>query len=246
MQPGEAADLAIFIVCTCLLAGYILFYFYVPSFTVPLLRRRYVNLISLNRTSRGEWVELLSRDPKEGINAVQTIRNQVISVSILAAAIVPLASTLINVLTDDGKIATINKYAGVDPISDDMLLSAPVKLGICLAILFLAIMALAQSCRLGVHIGYLVRVVASDPPAHKALGSHLVPIMQRSSLYFAIGLRLLFVFPPFLLYLIGPTTLLIATVVDLAAQLMFDVVVEPAVEPAEEEKTECDGTLVTN
>lgn len=75
--------------------------------------------------------------------------------------------------------------------------------GICLAILFLSIMALAQSCRLGVHIGYMVRVVASDPPAHKALASHLAPIMQRSSLYFAVGLRLLFVFPPYLLYLIG-------------------------------------------
>ena len=97
MQSGEVADLAIFIICTCLLAGYILFYFNVPTFTVPLLGRRYVNLISLNRTSRGEWVQLLARDPKEGINAVQTIRNQVISVSILAAATVPLASTLINV-----------------------------------------------------------------------------------------------------------------------------------------------------
>ena len=69
MQSGKAADLAIFIVCTCLLAGYIVFYFNVPAFTVPLLRRRYVNLISLNRTSRSEWVQLLSRDPKEGINA---------------------------------------------------------------------------------------------------------------------------------------------------------------------------------
>ncbi len=147
-------------------------------------------------------------------------------------------------------------------------------------------MALAQSCRLGVHVGYIVRVVASDPPGHKALASHLAPIMQRSSLYFAIGLRLLFVFPPFLLYLIGepglealsldlqggkkclrcslvrglnrvctctpptpptgPTTLLIATVIDLAAQLMFDVVEEPPVEPAEDEAAECDGALVTS
>ena len=96
MQPGEAADLAIFICCVCLLAGYVVFYFWVPAFTVPLLRRRFVNLISLNRSSRREWVLLLSSDPKEGINAVQTIRNQVISVSVLAAAIVPLASTLIN------------------------------------------------------------------------------------------------------------------------------------------------------
>ena len=134
----------------------------------------------------------------------------------------------------------------------------------------------------------MVRVVGSDPPGHRALASHLAPIMHRSSLYFAIGLRLLFVFPPYLLYLIGgptwgsfhavllwgqgglhrhprsatwsatpgvtlcvpasnlagPTTLLIATVVDLAAQLMFDVVEEPPAEATEEEKAECDGTVV--
>ncbi len=69
MQAGEAADLAIFVVCTSLLAGYVLFYFNVGAFTVPFLHRRYVNLISLNRSSRGEWVQLLAQDPKEGINA---------------------------------------------------------------------------------------------------------------------------------------------------------------------------------
>lgn len=42
----------------------------------------------------------------------------------------------------------------------------------------------------------------------------------------------------------GPTTLLIATVVDLAAQLMFDVVEEPPADATEEEKAECDGAVV--
>lgn len=75
MQSGQAGITVMFEHAgTCLLAGYILFYFNVGAFSVPLLRRRYVNLISLNRTSRSEWVHLLSRDPKEGINAGEGLR----------------------------------------------------------------------------------------------------------------------------------------------------------------------------
>jgi hypothetical protein len=39
----------------------------------------------------------LLADAKEGINAVQTIRNQVLAVSILAATTAPMLATLINV-----------------------------------------------------------------------------------------------------------------------------------------------------
>lgn len=41
----------------------------------------------------------------------------------------PRALLAMQVLTDDGKIQTIESYARVDPISDYMLMSAPVKLG---------------------------------------------------------------------------------------------------------------------
>lgn len=44
MNSGEAADLAIFVLCCCMLAGYALLYFHFESFTLPLVRRRYVNL----------------------------------------------------------------------------------------------------------------------------------------------------------------------------------------------------------
>lgn len=71
MDSGQAADLSIFILCICLLLGYALFYFSVATFTVPLSRRRFVNLYALNRASRSDWVKLLAVDPKEGINAVQ-------------------------------------------------------------------------------------------------------------------------------------------------------------------------------
>lgn len=45
MQSGEAADLAIFIVSCCLLVGYWVFYFTTESFTIPIIRKKFINLV---------------------------------------------------------------------------------------------------------------------------------------------------------------------------------------------------------
>lgn len=162
------------------------------------------------------------------------MRNQVLAVSILAAASSPLAATLIQVMTDAAKIDQVEAYSKIDPITDSPLISAPLKLGIALGVLLLAVMAFAQSVRLCVHVvsgrgvlcggrppmrlarrrvclmlgapvlqGYVLRVVASDPPRHAVLARQLVCIMRRSSLYFAVGLRLFFAFGPLVLYTLG-------------------------------------------
>ncbi|EFN56717.1 hypothetical protein CHLNCDRAFT_144119 [Chlorella variabilis] len=250
MESGQAADLAIFVCCCALLLGYNIFYFSVASFTF--FKRRYIILYAVNRQSRASWVQHLSKDSKEGINAVQTIRNQVLAVSILAATTAPLAAQLINVITDTAKLQQVADFSKSDPISSVALFSPQIKLGIALGILLLAVMAYAQSVRLSVHIGervcrlrrlplgYTIRVVASDPTGYTGLSHLSVTLMRRSSLYFAIGLRLFFVFGPLVLWIIGPTTLLVATLLDVAAQFLFDVVPAAACEPepGEDDKAE--------
>jgi hypothetical protein len=69
-----------------------------------------------------------------------------------------------------------------------------------------------------------MRVVAADPLGEPGLAHLSLTLMRRSSLYFAIGLRLFFAFGPFVLWVLGPTTLLVASIADVAAQLLFDVV----------------------
>lgn len=79
-----------------------------------------------------------------------------------------------------------------------------------------------------------MRVVAADPGGRPGLAHLSVTLMSRSSLYFAIGLRLFFAFGPFVLWVLGPTTLLVASVADVAAQLLFDVVPAADVEGTDE------------
>lgn len=57
--------------------------------------------------------------------------------------------------------------------------------------------------------GYVIRVVSSDPQRHATLSKRLKAIQLRSSLYFAVGLRLFFAFGPFILYILGTSHLIV-------------------------------------
>ncbi|KAL4552617.1 hypothetical protein Ndes2526B_g02540 [Nannochloris sp. 'desiccata'] len=96
----------------------------------------------------------------EGITAAQTIRNMVMGVSILAAGITLLASQLLLLLTDPARLVQVAKYSKDDPISgSNSLMSPEIKLGICLAILFVALLTMTQ-CPLALLISTIVEVIA--------------------------------------------------------------------------------------
>ena len=56
----------------------------------------------------------------------------------------------------------------------------------------MALMALCQSARLAVSIGFIMRVAAAGVPDSQALLAQALLFMRRSSLYFAIALRFLY------------------------------------------------------
>lgn len=59
MNSSQAADLAIFIICSVLFLAYNILLFNVSSFS--LLGKRYVVLYAVNRQSRASWVQTLSK-----------------------------------------------------------------------------------------------------------------------------------------------------------------------------------------
>lgn len=67
------------------------------------------------------WPCRLSRPPCSAVfcplHCTQTVRNQVLAVSILAAATAPLISTLLNLITDAAKLDQIQEYSTIDPIT---------------------------------------------------------------------------------------------------------------------------------
>lgn len=153
MDSAEAADLSIFIICIALLLAYNVLYF-TKTFQDIRLRWRgkeYRNLWGVGAEARSVWAGAIMADPKEGITGAQGIRNMVMGTSMITAGITVLAGQLLTILTDPARLEQVAKFSSSDPISgDDALMSPEIKIGLSLAVLFLAVMALTQSMRLSV------------------------------------------------------------------------------------------------
>lgn len=152
-----------------------------------------------------------------------------LGVSILAASSALLAAQVILLITDGARLDQIKSFAKSDPISPDtQFLSPQSKLGIALGVVFLSLLSMTQTVRLSVHLSYLLRAVSADAKRAARLSKVAFAINRRASLFFSLGLRLLYIFFPLFLYVLGPLALLIATLVELVAVFFMDLTPDEA------------------
>lgn len=212
------------------------------------------NLWNTSVKTRSLWVDIMSADPKEGINSVQTLRNMAIAVSLLAAAQSTFAAQLMTILTDPTRLNQLAHYAAEDPISSERArrcaargpnlptkqlsnfvmpkpaaaaggspVAAPeLKVGIGLGLLFLSLMFYAQSARGSIHLGFVVRVMPTHPHIDIPLRDEAILLVHRTSLYFSIGLRILYLFFPTFFWTMGTTPFLVSMVVVIVALTYMD------------------------
>jgi uncharacterized membrane protein len=225
MESGQAAELAVFIICVSILLIYNILYFttFFQKLKFKFRHRHYLNLWGLGAEARSLWAGAMMADEKEGITAAQTIRNMVLGVSILAGGVTLLASQLLLLLTDSARLEQIAKYSRNDPISGSNSLMGPeLKLGIALAVLFVALITMTQCVRLSVHLSFLLRAVPIDPKRSVKFSKIALAINRRSSLFFSLGLRIQYAFFPLFLYVLGPLVLLISTLFEVGALFLMD------------------------
>lgn len=253
LTGGQIADLCVFVFCVLAYIIYHLWYFVLRSkLFLSYGASEHINLWKIKLKTRQIWSEstfilsivlpplpcrntenktlttstpaVMMNDGKEGINAVQTMRNMIITVSLLAAAEVTLVAQLLNILTDAARIQQLEVFGEADPISGGSFIMSPqVKVSLALGSLFASFLVFAQCVRIAVYLGYLIRVVPSNPSINLPLKDDTVILMQRASLYFTIGLRLLYMFVPLSFYMtLGTLALLITTLVLLVALFLLD------------------------
>eukprot|EP00887_Chlorella_sp_A99_P003099 scaffold9.g3099.t1 len=226
MDGDQAADLAVFVACACLLLAYNAAYFALPL-GAACCGRQWSSIWAVSQR-RGEWMAMLMEaDPKEAILAVQTLRNQVTGVGLLSAAMGVIAAQMVALLVDASKLEQVDKYVARDPLGPRSFAAPEVK-----------------CTRLAIHLGFVVRIVAADPLRHARLAARAKALTARASAYFAVGLRLFFSSLPFVLWLLGPTALLVTTVLEVSALFAMDVLPLP-LEAEEGSAAAADGAAVT-
>ncbi|KAG9148428.1 hypothetical protein Leryth_016922 [Lithospermum erythrorhizon] len=161
-------------------------------------------VIGINAETRHKWVYCLMTDPlKNGVLAVQTIRNNIMASTLLATAAITLSS-LIGVYvsnssnTEPSKIVYGNKSS----------IMASIKFFAILLCFLAAFLFNVQSIRYYAHVSFLVTV----PTSIDKRGSmeYVARNLNKASFFWSLGLRAFYFSFPLFLWIFGPIPMFVS------------------------------------
>ncbi|XP_021857950.1 uncharacterized protein [Spinacia oleracea] len=154
-----------------------------------IIRRPTTTVIGLNAVSRHQWVLHMMRDPaKNGVLAVQTIRNNLMASTLLATIAITLSSLISAIVSSSSnEIYTIHttKYLSVL---------------ICFLVAFFCNM---QTTRYYAHISFLLNVPESSDEGREEFIEYVSQQLNRGCLFWSLGLRAFYFAFPLLLWIFG-------------------------------------------
>ncbi|KAL5052441.1 hypothetical protein RYX36_033123 [Vicia faba] len=151
-------------------------------------------IIGLNAESRHQWVYAMMSDPfKNGVLAVQTIRNNIMASTLLATTAITLSSLI--------GIVTSNPWSSDDTSSilDNTRTIKRISITICFLIAFLCNI---QSIRCYCHVSFLI--TAPTLRDKEAYVEYIGKVMNRASYSWSLGLRAFYLSFPLFLWIYGP------------------------------------------
>ena len=169
---------------------------------------------SVNRIVRTAWVETIMNDEKNGVLAVQTLRNSTMAATFFASTAVLLIIGVLTLSEQGEKLEAhwhvLNMVGAINPVI------WMVKLLLLLLDLFVAFFSFSMCIRIYNHVGFMVNIPLRlnhkmITPAHVA--SHL----NRAGHFYSLGMRSYYYLIPLVFWLFGPHFMFIATV----AMLIF-------------------------
>ena len=199
MNPTYISDLIGAVFSVGIIAGYhVLLRFRVrrdPDYTIQAL---------LNK-GRSAWVERMMKD-KEGILAVQTLRNAIMGATFFASTAVALIVGTITLSTQGERLAQAwNSLSPIGAIDEHLWL---LKLLVLLTDMLVAFVCFAQAIRLFAHVGVMIAVPTTT------VRPHLVArLFIQGGRYHTRGMRCYYFAAPMLFWLFGTLLLILSSCV---------------------------------
>lgn len=157
-------------------------------------------VMGLNAESRHQWVFSMMADPlKNGVLAVQTIRNNIMASTLLATTAITLSSIIsvfVSSFSDSNHAASQLVYGNKTP------LLSSVKYFAILLCFLVAFLCNVQSIRYYAHVSFLATVptfIDTREPIN-----YVARNLNRGSLFWSIGLRAFYFSFPLFLWIFGP------------------------------------------
>ncbi|TSA11544.1 MAG: DUF599 domain-containing protein [Betaproteobacteria bacterium] len=172
----------------------------------------------LNDVVRTAWVkEIMQR--REGVLAVQTLRNSMMAAVFLASTSVLMIIGVLTLSEQGDKLRTT--WQALDVFGTASARLWLIKMLLLLVDLLVAFFSFATAIRLFHHVGYMINAPQGEfltgaDPAH--VSTHL----NRAGGFYSIGMRAYYYTVPLLLWLFGPAFMLAGTVALVSALYYLD------------------------
>ena len=172
----------------------------------------------VNAIARAAWVqEIMSR--REGILAVQTLRNSIMAAVFLASTAVLLIIGVLTLSEQGDKLRTA--WQALDVLGAASTRLWLTKILLLLVDLLVAFFSFAMSIRLFHHVGYMINVPPREQPVPMN-AAHVTAHLNRAGKFYSIGMRAYYYTVPLLLWLFGPHFMLAGSVALVIALYYVD------------------------
>ncbi|KAK9105844.1 hypothetical protein Scep_022688 [Stephania cephalantha] len=171
-------------------------------------------VIGINALSREQWVISMMADPmKNGVLAVQTLRNNIMASTLLATTAITLSSIIgvfVSSKASSSKLVYGNKTDTISSVKHFLIL-------VCFLVAFLCNV---QSIRYYAHVSFLVTLPTIDSRGDSV--AYVTRSLNRGSYFWSLGLRAFYLSFPLFLWIFGPIPMFLCCCIMLGVLYFLD------------------------
>ncbi|WJX54438.1 hypothetical protein P8452_40321 [Trifolium repens] len=159
-------------------------------------------VIGLNAQTRYQWILFMMSDPlKNGVLAVQTIRNNIMASTLLATTAITLSSLIGVFASNESETKLV--YGNKSSLNS---LIKRLSMSLCFLVAFLCNM---QSIRYYAHVSFLITTPALK--GKKDFIEYVAKTLNRGSYSWSLGLRAFYLSIPLVLWIYGPIPMFVCS-----------------------------------
>ncbi|KAJ0971589.1 hypothetical protein J5N97_019548 [Dioscorea zingiberensis] len=198
---------------------------------LTILRRPNRTVIGLNALARKRWVRAIMSDPmKNGVLAVQTLRNNIMASTVLATTAITLSSLIsvfVGVTTTATTTLTLPTMSFPPDNTTNTHLASIKFFSISLCFL-LAFLCNVQSIRYYAHCSFLLTTPASIEGGGGISVAYVTRNLNNGCFFWSLGMRAFYVSFTLFLWIFGPVLMFISCVVMCCLLYFLDTASESA------------------
>ncbi|KAL2921587.1 hypothetical protein RDABS01_013078 [Bienertia sinuspersici] len=178
-------------------------------------------IVGIHAINRRLWVEAMMEDTKNGVLAVQTLRNNIMASTLLATTAILLSSVIAVLMTSRGSGNMLGLVLG-----DESPMGFSIKFFSILVCFLLAFLLNVQSIRYYSHASILINVPYKKISSPCLTADYVARIVNRGGYFWSLGLRAFYFSFPLFLWVFGPIPMFCSCIALVILFFFLDFTVE--------------------